>query len=299
MDSRQFVISYYRDAADGMHVQYIRNSTEAQRPHSHTYFQIYYVAVGHLKHFVAEETATLSRGDMFIIPPGVTHHIRVIGDAEFYTLSFMPEIFGEAGACNTMAVHFLRELESAHNNALRPMVTTAPEDTLYMEGLFKQMLHTFHQKQPGSNAVLRAYCNLLVTLLAKTCYETAPSDFLPAMKNNRQAILRGISYIEQNYTDDLTPEVVARYCAMSKSSFATLFSKVAGTSFHRYLNNCRINHACNYIRQGYQITGIYGLCGFRDFSTFYRNFKRVTGLSPEDYKKTQKTNFSVYNTHTL
>lgn len=289
MYARKFMLSYYRDAAEGLHVQRIHSSVEAQKPHTHAYFQIYYVAQGELEHHLDNSSAVLSRGDMFIIPPSVMHRIRIRGDVQFYTFSFMPEIFGEPGACSAMAIHFLRELEQRAATDIRPAVSTSLEDTLHIENLFKQMLSVFKTKEPGSNALLRAYGNLLVTLLAKNYYESIPDNFFPALKNNKQAVLRGISYIEQNYADPLSLESVARYCAMSRSSFSALFSKVAGKTFQRYLNDCRIQHACDYIRRGYLITGIYGLCGYRDFSTFYRNFKKITGQSPEQFKQSLKT----------
>lgn len=285
MDARNFILAYYRDAADGMHVQCLRSSEEAQKPHTHAYFQIYYVAAGKLEHYIAENSATLTRGDMFIIPPGVRHHIRFSPDVLFYTFSFMEEVFEQPGSCGAMAVHFLQGLDQQN---IHPVISLPDSEVLHTEDLFKQMLAVFQSKAPGSDAILRAYGNLLVTLLAKNFYESAPQSSFPALKNNRQAVLRGISYIEQNYAEDLTLERLARYCAMSKSSFSSLFSQIAGTTFHRFLNNCRVQHACEYIRQGYSITGIYGLCGYRDFSTFYRNFKKFTGRSPEQFKQSLK-----------
>ena len=38
------------------------------------------------------------------------------------------------------------------------------------------------------------------------------------------------------------------------------------------------------IKKGYKITAIYGLCGYDDFTTFYRNFKKIIGVSPKEYK---------------
>lgn len=55
--------------------------------------------------------------------------------------------------------------------------------------------------------------------------------------------------------------------------------------FNNYLNICRVKKATEYIKDGYKITAIYGLCGYTDFSTFYRNFKKIMGVTPMEFKK--------------
>lgn len=89
-----------------------------------------------------------------------------------------------------------------------------------------------------------------------------------------------VEYINENYTDDLSLKEICKRNAMSKNSFCKLFGAMTGTSFKNHLNFCSIQGAIKYIKQGYNISVIYGLVGYNDFTTFYRNFKRIIGCSP-------------------
>ena len=74
--------------------------------------------------------------------------------------------------------------------------------------------------------------------------------------------------------------------AMSKTCFCALFKSITGVSFNRFLNTCRIQKATKMIRDGEKITTVSMLCGYEQFSTFYRNFKEIMGLSPSQYQRT-------------
>lgn len=285
MAIHNFVLSYYDNAVDGIHVQRRTASEAASQPHTHAYFQIYYVAKGSLTHYVGNASSILSRGEMFIIPPGRTHYIKDITDAVFYSFSFMPDTFGEPTDMNRMAVGILRTLEKAGGDEMRPKITVPSDEVLHMESIMSEMLRTFERKSLGYGEALRAYGILLLNLFVRVFYETMPEHFQLDAQSSRQAVLLGVQYIDQNFTEQLTLDAIAHRCAMSKSCFCSQFSAITGTSFHKYLNTCRINHAIRYIKKGYKITSLYGLCGYNDFTTFYRNFKKVTGLSPEEYRK--------------
>lgn len=283
MDIHNFVLSYYQNSADGLHIQRIHTSTDASKPHTHDYFQIYYIARGRLTHYVENASSVLSRGDMFIIPPGSLHYIAPGPDADFYTFSFQPDIFGETNHCNRLVNHFLSTLTA--NREIQPKITLPSEELLPTEGIMEQMLKNFTAKPLGYGEALRAYGVLLLTQFARLYYESMPLTLSPGPENNRQAILHCVQYIKDNFAENITLSDITRMCSMSKSCFCDLFRQVTGTSFRKYLSQCRIEKAIHYIRQGYKITAIYGLCGYNDFSTFYRNFKEVTGLSPESYRR--------------
>lgn len=282
MDIKNFVLSYYKNSTEYFHIQKVEKSFEARKPHTHDYFQIYYIIKGNLIHVVGNESSTLTQGNMFIIPPGITHFITPEKDTEFYSFSFMPDFLGEVGSSNKLAANFLKNLQSSENRKIRSKVAIEYDDILYVQEIFKHILTEFNQKNPGFSEIIRAYTLVLVTMLARNYYDKV--NISTHFEDSKQFVLHCINYIEDNFSDNISLHEMTRRSAMSKGSFCSLFSKLTGHSFNSYLNSLRIKKAKEYIDKGYKITAVYGLCGYNDFSTFYRNFKKVMGISPREYK---------------
>ncbi|MBO5453171.1 MAG: helix-turn-helix transcriptional regulator [Clostridia bacterium] len=281
MDIKNFVLSYYNNAVENFHIQKVEKAYEAKKPHTHEYFQIYYIANGSLCHFIENKSSMLYQGDMFIIPPGVIHYISTEPGTVFYSFSFMPDFLIEANPNNKLVSLFLRNLLTDKN--ILPKVSVNSEDIFYIESVMERMLDEFNSKNFGFNEIIHSYAVLLVAVLARNYFEknTLPEYF----NNSKQFVLHCVKYIEDNFTEQITLDEISRRSAMSKNSFCQLFNKLTGHTFNNYLNICRIKKATEYIKDGYKITAIYGLCGYSDFSTFYRNFKKITGVSPKEFKK--------------
>lgn len=279
MDYKKFVLSYYKNAIGGIHIQRIRNSEEAQKPHSHNYFQLYYVLGGTLRHSMKYGTDMLSVGDAFLIPPGEVHHISDLQNAELYTFSFISDIFGEADETNRLAVNFLKTFRGASDPCLKASISA--EESALIKDLLDKMYEEFSVKHLGFGEVIRAYALALVMIFARNLADRIPA--VPAEDETAVRMEHCIQYIEENFSDQIELSEMAKACAMSGSFFCKSFLMYTGMTFNAYLNARRIRAAIRYIEKGYKITGIYGLCGYNDFSTFYRNFKKVTGVSPKAY----------------
>jgi AraC-like DNA-binding protein len=79
---------------------------------------------------------------------------------------------------------------------------------------------------------------------------------------------------------------LADVCHMSESHFRRLFEENIGMTPVEYLNQVRIKKACDLIRKtGSSMEEIATKVGFTTTSTFNRNFKRITGTSPYQWKK--------------
>ena len=284
MDIKNFVLSYYKNSTKNFHIQKLDKVTEAQKPHTHEYFQIYYISKGSLKHYIENESALLNQGDMFIIPPGVTHHISPSPNTVFYSLSFVEELFSEQYASNKLTRNFLHFLQTNKIKYIKPKITINPEEIFYIEDIVAHILKEFNTKPFAYHDTIQASTHLLVTMLAREYFSKTVHNISDHFENNKQIILHCVEYIENNYAEQITLDEISKKTAISKSNFCALFLKITGHSFNNYLNICRIRAATVYIKKGYKITSIYGLCGYNDFSTFNRNFNKITGMSPREYK---------------
>lgn len=103
-----------------------------------------------------------------------------------------------------------------------------------------------------------------------------------------QAVNRAKEYMEEHYTEEMTLQKVADVAGISPGYLSTLFSQYLDCCFVDYLNKIRIEHACDYLRQSYFKTyEIAYKSGYRDEKYFARVFKKVTGMSPGEYRKKQ------------
>ena len=295
MNTKNFVLSYYKNSTENFHIHKPDKTPDALIPHTHDYFQIYFISKGSLVHHVENESAQLSQGDMFIIPPGTTHYISPAPGAVFYSFSFMESMFPEQNPGYKLARSFLRSLLAEENEYVKPRISVGSEEVFYIEGIMAHILKEFTEKPIAYGDTIQAYTQILLTILAREYFSVASHNIPDHFENNRQIVMHCVEYIEQNFADNISLDEISKKSAMSKSNFCSLFLKLTGYSFNTYLNMCRIKASADYIKKGYKITAIYGLCGYNDFSTFNRNFNKIMGMSPNEYKKM----FSTHQTPTL
>ncbi len=105
-----------------------------------------------------------------------------------------------------------------------------------------------------------------------------------ALKNNFVEIAK--EYMNEHYYENLTLNGVAEKAGITPGYLSTLFSQSMSCNFVDYLNEIRIEHACSYLHQNYLRTyEIAYKVGFHDEKYFSKVFKRITGMSPSEYKK--------------
>ncbi len=282
MNYKNFALEYYNSDANGLLVQRVSNASEASSFHTHDYYQIYYIEKGSLTHFVEDSSAKLVVGDMFIIPPGVKHKISEDEGTSFYSLSFMLDALTES-ISSPFITDFLINIRSRDNITLK--LSLSSEDILLIENIVLQCYKEFTEKKIGYGDVIKSYLNIILSFFCRKHHEKATQTILLGEDSNR-FILHCIKYIETHFHQNITLENIVKLSAMSKTKFCKAFSEATGYSFNNYLNLCRIRKSVKFIKNGYKISAIYGLCGYNDFSTFYRNFKKIMKMSPQEYKKT-------------
>ena len=281
MSEKHFIMNYYKNADSGIHIQKINDSMEAQKTHSHEYFQIYYVLQGSIVHITKKQTSQLTKGDAFIIPPKHSHSICDPQSALFYTLSFTKESLEPNCKSLALVTQFLNDLNNEGN--IHAKVSIKNENLFLVETLMEKLHKEFYEKQIGYSDVIRAYVTVILTILARAHFENAPLTI--SQSDIRTRIASCIEYVDTNFAEDLKLSDMAKWSMMSKSEFCKQFLNISGTTFQKYLHHARINHSVKLIKNNYKISVLYSLCGYNDFSTFYRNFKKIMGCPPLEYRK--------------
>lgn len=287
---REFQLSYYQNATKDFHAAYFTNPVDALQPHSHNYYQLYFVVEGVIGHNLEKTSGQLRRGDAFIIPPNTYHYIEKRTDqVGFYSVSFTEKYFPFHGQGVSFLTDFLYYLKQQTPERVCPAISVDAAQCEMLEPLLRQICQELEQKQPGFQEVLFHNLATVLSLVARNYYQSIPDFKAVSYLTNQQKIMQAMAFVDLHYVEDLTLEGIVAGSQLSKANFCKLFLGLTGMTFNQYLHTRRIAKARELISEGYKIAQVSSLCGYKDFSTFFRNFKKITGISPTDYKDGEST----------
>lgn len=113
------------------------------------------------------------------------------------------------------------------------------------------------------------------------------SNQLVVMQENAEPVIikRAKEFIHANHTEDISLEDVAKYVNASVFYFCKMFKKYTGLNFTDYLSRLRIERAKNLLlNPNIKICDIAYEVGFQSLTHFNRVFRKITGLSPSEYR---------------
>ncbi len=98
-----------------------------------------------------------------------------------------------------------------------------------------------------------------------------------------------IGYIDAHLLDDLSVAALSKVFFASKSNLDCVFKKSQGCTLRAYVMTKRLLWARQKIIEGALAGEVSYLCGFKEYSTFYRQYKKIFGVSPKmDIKSNKK-----------
>ncbi len=99
-------------------------------------------------------------------------------------------------------------------------------------------------------------------------------------------IAKALEYIDKNYMEHIKMKVLADSCNLSETHFRRLFAEYMNMAPLSYINLVRVQQACSLIQKTrYSMEEVAERVGYPSVSTFNRNFRKVIGTSPYQFKK--------------
>lgn len=95
-----------------------------------------------------------------------------------------------------------------------------------------------------------------------------------------------IDYIEEHLEEELSLDRMVAEFFVSKYHIAHFFKNHIGMSVHQYVQKKRLEACREAIRNNMKISEAYLLFGFKDYSGFYKAFRKEYGMSPKEWQET-------------
>ena len=97
------------------------------------------------------------------------------------------------------------------------------------------------------------------------------------------------AYIEEHYAQKLTLQEIADKCYVSQWHLSKLINKYTGNTFYELLNNVHIEKAKALLNDPkLKIGDIVDMVGYSDAAHFSRVFKRIVGVSANEYRNSME-----------
>ena len=91
------------------------------------------------------------------------------------------------------------------------------------------------------------------------------------------------NYMDEHYVEKITLDDLEAQFFINKYYMCHTFKKQTGITIKEFMNTRKITKAKQMLSEGADIMGLCYECGFNDYSTFYKAFKKLTGKSPKDF----------------
>ena len=249
--------------------------------HRHEEFEINYIYEG-IGEFTCEDAKFRAyKGDIVLLPCNQLHSIAAVDDYRlvFDTLIINPDMLGgflHDRATNEAVFPFL----TGEFNVIQ-IPTTVP---YYQEAAatLDNIIAACKKNNAINDVILKSELFKFIAIIST--YHTIQTS-LNSNINCFDMIKPRIEYINDNYMHEVTVEMLADACKLSKSYFMNCFKKAIGYSAIDFLTQVRVKSACDYLlTSDYSVSIIAYECGFNNLSNFNRQFKALTQMTPKEYR---------------
>ena len=252
----------------------------------HDFWELVYVDSGSILVTAAEESRSLSRGQVIFHPPGEFHALAANGQEA-------PNLVVIGFGCQSQSMDFFHDYTGFLGAAERALLGRAVEESrsAYLTPLddpTTKSLTIAPDALPGSEQLIKAALEELLVLLYRRGDggETREKGRLRTGSDAAEAIK---DYLEQRIDQPLTVEQICRDNMIGRSQLQKLFHDETGGGIMEYFSALKIRAARKLIREGrLNMTQIALHLGFQSVHYFSRRFKQFTGMSPSEYGESVK-----------
>jgi len=182
--------------------------------------------------------------------------------------------------CGKRNVQEARDIiEAIHKNAF----FIKPEENPMIATIVRSIFDEMQDKKEHYNDCVKGLVYALLFEIARFNGRPATSN---KGKNGGLQLERAIEYVEAHYQENFKILDLAMECHMSETHFRRVFQEKMNMTPVEYVNFVRVKKACELIdKTDISMEEVAERVGFVTPSTFNRNFRRIIGTSPYQWKK--------------
>lgn len=257
--------------------------SDVNKLHFHNLLEVGYCIEGKGTLILGNQSIPYSSGMLTVIPRNCPHHTQSLPGTKSYWeyIYINPEDI----------LYAMYPNNPVFTKKILDMV--AEREQYYLPGEDKQVVQLTRMIMEECRSQ-RNYCGeylqgLLLSFIISIARNSSDSE--TEIKQNvhsggMERLSDVLEYISRNYTDNIKVKTLAEFCNLSETHFRRVFSEYVNMSPMEYINLVRVQQACDMMQKTrYSMEDIALRVGFSSVSAFNRNFRKIIGTSPYQYKK--------------
>jgi AraC-like DNA-binding protein len=262
--------------------------------HCHEFFELVYLVSGQGVHRIGAHSYPIQAGDVYVISPDEPHayYPREGAAVQIVNVLFLPSLLDAslmqsaagAGVTKLLYVEPLFRVEARFKHRLNLQGALAYR----VEQMLREMRLEQEAQAPGYGLVLRNMFSTLLVVLSRAYEQQLSQQGVEPEFSRRHAVVEAaMEYIEAHYTEPVSLVDVAQHTAMSPSRLAHLFKEHTRRTILAYLHEFRIKKVCSdLLNSDAPVSELAFGLGYGDLRFFHRVFRRHTGYTPTEYRRT-------------
>ncbi len=264
-----FPIAFYHQTprSPRYHMQY----------HWHIHYELIRIISGTFQLNLENDTNVYRPGDVIFISSGMLHG-GTPHDCIYECIVFDLQILlKDNHACSKLIRDIIDHKIRVHTLLSEKSDTILP--------ITKDLCHALSCRKTGYEFMIQGYLyHLLGTIIHEHLYDETRQDSISA---ERLASIKNVlSYISENYYQNISLETLSRIAGMNPKYFCRYFRSITERTPIDYLNYYRIECACEMLStKDISVKEVAISCGFNDESYFIKTFNKYKGITPKQFMK--------------
>lgn len=258
---------------------------DTTRPHIHSFYQIIWFKRGTGRHFIDFNAYDVFDNALFFVAKNQVHYFDGNTGYEGVLLHFNEAFLTN----NENETEFFLKYDLFNNPHQQPSVCTDSDTAAILDEYVLHIKRELENDEAfGKEQILKNYLeNFLIRIRRRKNEFEKAADHLPGLYDEkRRQLMRFVNFINENYKKGLSITGYARLLHISSRSLSDLTHQLLGKTPSQMIQERIILEAqrmllysdLNINQVGYRL-------GFDDASYFVKFFKKHTGISPSEFRK--------------